>query len=136
MDPGRLPARLSQILLAWACAAAQPAAADGERLLLIHSTQVAGLAHYEAAKVWGELRPGDPVQLEADPSNPHDARAVRVLWRGHMLGYLPAAENAPLAAALAQNRPLQARIARLRDHPNPRERLRIDVLAPLPGTRP
>lgn len=110
--------------------------ANSERLLLIHSTQVAGLSHYDAAKVWAELRPGDTVQLEADPSNPHDARAVRVLWHGHMLGYLPAAENAPLAAALAQGRPLQGRIARLREHPNPRERLRIDVLAPLPSAGP
>lgn len=130
MGAGRFPAGL---ILACACL---PAAA-GELRMLLHTSPVAGLSHYEAATLWPRLQVGDALELQTEPDNPHDPRAVRVLWQGHPLGYLPAARNAPLAHALAAGKPLTARIRSLQAHPDPRQRISIDVLlrvsAPAPS---
>jgi hypothetical protein len=77
--------------------------------------------------VWAALRVGDRLELVAEPDNPHDARAIAVLWRGRKLGYLPRAENRTAGLALAQGSRIEARIAHLRQHPNPRQRVGIDI---------
>jgi hypothetical protein len=43
---------------------------------------------------------------------------VRVAWRGHKLGYVPRAENAPVARLLDAGQPLQARILAVGDEDN------------------
>lgn len=74
------------------------------------------------------MKEGDTLQLRREPDNPHDARAIRVEWRGRMLGYLPRAENRAVAAVMdRQEGRVEARIARLRDHSNPWQRVLVDV---------
>lgn len=132
MGTGRLPARLSAHLAAVLLLGTLGNAAQaGDARLLLHTTPIAGLAYHEAGAVWPRLKVGAALQLRADPANPHDARAIEVRWEDHLLGYLPANANAPLADALARGKPLVARIHALREHPNPRERIRIDVLLSL-----
>lgn len=115
--------------LALVLALAAPAAlADGAGVrLLVQNSPLAGFRYAEAAAVWPLMREGDALELVREPENPHDAGAVRVEWRGHKLGYVPRRENAALAWALDRGVPVRARIARMREHPNPARRLEFEV---------
>ena len=97
--------------------------------LVIQRTTLAGFTHHAAAALWPELQEGDALQLEHESGNPHDAQAVRVLWRGNMLGYLPRTDNGALARALHQGLLLDARISHLREHPDPRRRIEVEISA-------
>ncbi len=108
------------------------ATARGESIrLLIQSSPLAGAQYHALAEVWPQLKVGDRLTLVREPENRHDPRAIRVEWQGRKLGYLPRAENRAASAALDQGERLVARIARLRDDPNPWRRLEIEVLAEL-----
>ncbi|MBN9698469.1 MAG: HIRAN domain-containing protein [Zoogloea sp.] len=106
--------------------------ADAQHIrVLVQRSPLAGFQYHGAAIHWDALREGDPLKLVREPDNPHDPRAVRVEWRGIMLGYLPRAENREVAREMDQGTPLSARIGRLSDDPNPWKRLRVDVLVGL-----
>lgn len=95
--------------------------------ILVQSSPLAGFRYHEAKAAFAELRAGDRLDLVREPNNPHDANAVRVEWRGRKLGYVPRRENAALAWAMDRGEPVRARVSRLREHPNPRERIRFEV---------
>ncbi len=99
--------------------------------LLVQSSPLAGFQYHVGAALWTELKVGDELALVREPANPHDARAVRVEWRGMQLGYLPRAENAAVAAAMDRGERVAARIAALVEHRNPWRRVRIDVFVVL-----
>jgi HIRAN domain len=122
MDPQRLWRIV--VLAALACGAAQ---AEEQVRLLVQSSPLAGFRYHAGAEVWRELRVGDRLELAREPENAHDANAVRVLWRGRLLGYVPRRENAALAWALERGTPLRARISLLAEHPNPARRIRFDI---------
>jgi hypothetical protein len=105
-------------------------AADQVRLVVQHSP-LAGSQYHALDLVWAELQLGDPLELQRDADNPHDVNAIRVLWRGRMLGYVPRRDNGALAAAIDRGDRLNARISKLSAAPNPWQRLAFEVLAPL-----
>jgi hypothetical protein len=104
-----------------------PTPASAQVRLVVQSTRLAGFAYYEGATLWDALHEGDALALRREPDNPRDANAVRVEWRGHMLGYVPRRDNAALAWALDQGQILRARITRIRAHPNPARRIELEV---------
>ncbi len=99
--------------------------------ILVQSSPLAGFLYHEGGELWPKLRVGDSVTLVREPDNPHDARAVRVEWRGRKLGYLPRAENRSVAAEMDRGGRVEGRIARLREHRNPWQRVLIDVYVAL-----
>ena len=118
--------RLRAVLLA-ALGLAPLQAATQEVRLLVQSSPLAGFAYHQAPEVWRELRVGDRLQLEREPGNSHDAYAVRVAWRGRMLGYVPRRENRALAWAMDRGERLEARVSRIQPHRNPRHRIQFEV---------
>lgn len=99
--------------------------------LLVQSSPLAGFQYHAGVALWEELGVGDALTLVREPGNPHDARAVRVEWRGHHLGYLPRAENEAVAAAMDRGEKVEGRIAALVKHKNPWRRVRIEVFVVL-----
>jgi hypothetical protein len=99
--------------------------------ILVQSSPLAGFQYHQAGELWSELRVGDDLMLIREPDNPHDRNAVRVEWHGRMLGYLPRAENAAVAAEMDRGAVVAGRIAVLREHPNPWQRLLIEVFVVL-----
>ncbi len=95
--------------------------------MLVQSSPLAGFRYHEAKAVFAELSVGDRLDLVREPDNRYDANAVRVEWRGRMLGYVPRRQNAALAWAMDRGEPVTARIARLRKHRNPQERIQFEV---------
>ena len=95
--------------------------------ILVQSSPVAGFQFHEGRQLWNRLRVGDALALVREPANPHDTRAVRVEWNGHMLGYVPRAENEALARQLDRGNKLEARIVRLTRHRDPWKRIEFEV---------
>lgn len=106
---------------------ASAAGPEGVVRLLVQSSPLAGFRYYAAEGAWPELRVGDSLELVREHENPHDPGAVRVYWRGRMLGYVPRRQNAALAWAMDRGECLRARISRLSVDPNPARRLELEV---------
>ena len=99
--------------------------------MLVQSSPLAGFRYYEATKVWQDVRVGDALTLIRESENVHDSLAVRVEWRGYQLGYIPRADNRAVSFHMDRGGPVEARISKLRDHPNPRLRIEFEVLVRL-----
>ena len=97
--------------------------------VLIQTTLTAGLAHHEAKAVWSELASGDALVLVREPTNPDDPDAVRVEWRGRLLGYLPRVDNSDVARMLDRGQSLSASIRSVARYRNHRRKLEIDIHA-------
>ncbi len=106
-------------------------AAASEVRILVQSSPLAGFRYHEGEQLWTQLKPGDRLSLVREADNPHDPKAVRIDWNGRVLGYLPRRENGAVAAALDAGEAVDARIAKLREHRNPRLRVLIEVFVRL-----
>jgi hypothetical protein len=120
--------RCAELLLIATLCSGLLAAQQIKSEILVHTGLTAGLAHHDAREVWDQMQVGDSVALVRESSNPHDTNAVRIEWRGHLLGYLPRSDNQPVARQLDRGSRLTGRIARLDRYRNHRLRLEIDVL--------
>ena len=56
----------------------------------------------DAREVCKSLGIGDTLELEADPSNPYDSNAVKVIAEDTFIGCIPKSDNTDVAAALAR----------------------------------
>ncbi|MDO9007010.1 MAG: HIRAN domain-containing protein, partial [Thiobacillus sp.] len=63
--------------------------------------------------------------------NLHDAKAVRIEWQGHKIGYVPRRDNADAARFMDSGQVLVARISRLAEGRDPWSRIRFEILIPL-----
>ena len=117
--------RISLLLFVWG-AASLPCYAQTMRIL-VQSSPLAGFQYHDGAALWGELKPGDALTLTREPDNTFDANAVGVSWHGQKLGYLPRAENRAVAKEMDSGGRVEARIARLRNHRNPWQRILLEV---------
>jgi len=126
---------LAAAILATGLAIILPVAAEESAAeILVQVSMTAGLRYHEAKAVWEEMQVGDSLTLVREPENPYDARAVRVEWQGHKLGYIPRTENEAVARQMDRGNPLQARLTKLvyyrdeRPEPIPIEALDFDKL--------
>ncbi|MGE5525525.1 MAG: HIRAN domain-containing protein [Rhodospirillaceae bacterium] len=123
------PALRGTIALAL-CAATCAVHGAGARLI-VQSSPLAGFQFYAARDVWAEMKAGDALELVREADNTYDANAVCVLWRGRMLGYVPRRDNAHVARQLDHGARIQARIVKLTEHPNPRQRIEFEIYVDL-----
>ena len=117
-------------LLAAAMWTAPPASA-AEAVIVVQRSPLAGFRHYEAPEIWRGMAVGERLQLVREPDNPYDANAVRVEWRGVMLGYVPRRDNVAVARQMDRGTVLVARVASLHENRNRSVRVEFEVLAPL-----
>jgi hypothetical protein len=104
-----------------------PLAAQTGTRILVQSSPLAGFQFHEGKQLWDQLQVGAALKLVREPDNPHDPRAVRVEWNGHLLGYVPRAENDAVARQLDRGNKLEARIVRLTKHRDPWKRIEFEV---------
>ena len=100
-------------------------------LIVVQRSPLAGFRHYEAPMVWRDVRAGDRLELVREAANPYDPNAVRVEWRGRVLGYLPRSDNAAVARQLDRGTVLRGSVARLTENRNHSVRLEVEVVASL-----
>ena len=121
--------RLALLILAWAWA--WPLHAQVAAHILLQDSPLAGFQYHAGKTLWPQMQVGDVLTLVREPDNVHDARAVRVEWRGHKIGYVPRRENADVARLMDGGQPLEARIVRLAEVRDPWSRVRFEILIPL-----
>lgn len=122
---------LAVMLGALAMAVAAAHAQVGEVRMLVQGSLLAGFQYYQGGPLWDEIKVGDPLTLAREPANPHDSNAVRVEWRGHMLGYVPRRENQAVARHMDSGGKVEARVSKLTPHRNPWQRIEFEVFVRL-----
>jgi len=120
--------------VAWllACLAA-PAQAGIESGIIVQTSPVAGFQYHAGRALFPLMNLGDRLELVREPDNPHDARAVRVEWRGAMIGYAPRADNVDLARLMDKGVPVEGRVTHLQKSRDPWKRVMFEVLVAEPG---
>jgi hypothetical protein len=126
--------RLATILALLTALAAPACAADAR--IIVQQSPLAGFQYYEGKDIWNMMRVGDSLQLAREPQNPHDANAVRVLWRNEMLGYIPRRENSDVARQMDRGAPVKARIVKLKEARNPWQRIEFEVYVEASPVKP
>jgi len=121
--------RLSWLILVWMWA--QPLQAQVAAHILLQDSPLAGFQYHAGKKLWPQMQVGDTLTLVREPDNTHDAKAVRVEWQGHKLGYVPRRENVDVARFMDGGQTLVARINRLAEVRDPWSRVRFDILIPV-----
>ena len=121
---------LRAALAAAAITTAAPAPA-AEAVIVVQRSPLAGFRHYDGRDLWRDMKMGDRLQLVREPDNPYDSNAVRVDWRGAILGYVPRRDNAAVARQMDRGAALEARVAGLRENRNRSVRVEFEVVAPL-----
>lgn len=121
--------RLALLLLIWMWA--PPLFAQVTAHILLQDSPLAGFQYHAGKTLWPQMQVGDALTLIREPDNPHDARAVRVEWQGHKIGYVPRRENADVARFMDGGQALVARIARLAEVRDPWSRVRFEILLPV-----
>ena len=117
---------IALLLVSTAWAADAPSA----RIVVQHAP-LAGFMYYDGKGVWERMKKGDRLTLVREPSNPHDANAIRIEWQGHMLGYVPRRENADLARQIDLGARTEARITALSKAANGRHQISYEISVPL-----
>ena len=109
-----------------ACAADAPSA----RIVVQHAP-LAGFVYYDGKAVWDRMKTADRLAVTREPSNPHDANAIRIEWQGHMLGYVPRRDNADLARQMDLGARPEGRITALSKAANGRNQISYEISIPL-----
>ena len=126
--------RLAFLCLAWVWAL--PLHAQVTAHILLQDSPLAGFQYHAGRTLWPQMQVGDALTLIREPDNPHDAKAVRVEWQGHKIGYVPRRENADVARFMDGGQKLVARISRLTEVRDPWSRVRFEVLIPVQPAEP
>lgn len=114
-------------LLVGAVATAIPGLRKPSPAWVLNRCLIAGFRYHEGPRVRDRLRVGDPVLVRSEFDNPHDRNAIALWHDGAMLGYVPRAENRPLARLIRQGAPLRARILGLSPDDDPRLAVRVEI---------
>lgn len=105
----------------------QPVASLLAKNILLQSSRVAGFQYYLGETIWASLAEGSMLALIREPENPHDNCAIRLDWNVQRLGYIPRVENYAAACLPDQGIKVEARIIRLAEHPDPWERIKVEL---------
>lgn len=95
--------------------------------LLIQESPLAGFQYHAGPQLWPEFAPGQRLELRREPDNRHDPRAVAVLWRERLIGYVPRMENVAVGQMLDRGEPLVASILSLTESRDPWARVRLAI---------
>lgn len=101
--------------------------------ILLQTSPLAGFQYHAGAALFPLMAVGDPLTLRREPDNPHDVKAVRVEWRGAMIGYAPRLDNTDLARIMDNGVPVSGRIVHLQKARDPWKRVLIEIAIPQSG---
>lgn len=123
--------RLRGLFLIWLCLWALPLHAQIAAHILLQDSPLAGFQYHAGKQVWSQMQVGDALTLIREADNRYDAKAVRIEWQGHKIGYVPRRDNADAARFMDSGQVLQARISRLAEGRDPWSRVRFEILIPV-----
>lgn len=89
---------------------------------------VAGFQYYAGQRAWEGLKAGDGLTLVRETGNPHDANAIRIEWRGEMLGFVPRAGNVSVAKLMDKGVKVSGRIVHLQPGRSHWQRILFEIV--------
>ena len=104
------------------------AAAAGDIEQILQTSPLAGFQHHAGAALFPLMQVGDRLELAREPDNPHDPRAVRVMWHGVQIGYAPRVDNVDLARFMDQGVAVAGRILHLQASRDPWKRVLMEIV--------
>jgi len=81
-----------------------------EREIELLTTYIAGMEHHNSGEDARALPAEGELRLLREPANPHDDRAIAILWQGRCIGYVPRRKNEVLTALMDAGKTLSARL--------------------------
>jgi hypothetical protein len=108
---------------------ASPTQADVESAFIVQTSPLAGYQYHAGRALFSLMSEGDRLTLHRELDNPYDAKAVRVEWRGVMIGFAPRVDNVDLARLMDSGMQVEGRIVALQKSRDPWKRILFDVLA-------
>ena len=95
----------------------------------ILNCHLSGFAHYAGPSVFGELKVGTELFIQAEPDNPYDPEAVAVFYGDKKIGFLPKDRNDILCRTLlySSTNPYEVFINRISPEVNPDRQIGIVV---------
>jgi hypothetical protein len=105
-----------------------PAQAEVTMRMVWGAQPVAGFQYYAGKRLWEGLKVGDALALVRDAGNPHDANAIRIEWRGEMLGHVPRAGNASVAKLMDKGVKVSGRIVHLQPGRSHWQRIMFEIV--------
>ena len=97
------------------------------KLYLMNKFIVAGFQFYDGPQLLGKLHVNNKLNLIAEPENPHDKYAVKILYHSKMIGHVPRRNNQHISRLLRQNIKLKCRIAEVNREQVPWKMLKVEV---------
>ena len=94
---------------------------------LLNRFSTAGFQYYLGPRVIGRIKPGDRLAMIAEPGNPYDEFAVRLEWKGQMIGYVPRSDNRHLSRLLRQGARLKCQAISVEPDRSPWNGLKVEV---------
>ncbi len=95
--------------------------------MLVQRSPLAGFRYYEAPRLAEQMSPGEGLELAREPDNPYDFNAIRVVWRGQKLGYVPRRQNGALAWAMDRGAHFEARVVERERRPRQRRGIEFEI---------
>jgi hypothetical protein len=117
------------------CLPLSRAAAANDALMILQTSPLAGFQHHAGATLFALMQVGDHLELRREPSNPFDAKAVRVDWNGAQIGYAPRADNVDLARLMDRGTRIEGRILHLQKSRDPWKRVLMELYVIQPDDR-
>lgn len=100
-----------------------------QKLIMMNTFSIAGFQFHDGIHQLDELRVNQPLALAAEPDNPYDEFAVKILTPdGLDLGYVPRSDNKAISRLLLAGVPLNAQVTALRPDAEPWQRVQVKVL--------
>lgn len=88
---------------------------------------IAGVQHHQMNEVLGELGLGDELELVQEPTNKFDPNAIKIIYEGTMLGYVPKKFSAEVSAAFETDE-LLCTISKLDKTAKPWEQCEVNII--------
>lgn len=108
---------------------ALPAGAEVDSRIILQTSPLAGFQYHAGRALFPLMALGDRLDLVREPDNPHDPRAILVIWKGAVIGYLPRADNVDVARLMDRGLPVEGRVLHLQAGRDPWKRVLVEVLA-------
>lgn len=87
---------------------------------------IAGFSYYDGAEAFNELKIGMLLNIELEPDNSYDPRAVKISYESYHLGYIPRSNNRIFYKLLSVGiKNIEVRVQRINGEENMEEQIGV-----------
>ena len=88
---------------------------------------VAGVQHHDLNTVINAIEEGDGLDLVPEPTNKFDTNAIKIMYEGTMIGYVPKKFSAEVAGAIEIGTDVECEVTKLNKDAKPWEQIEVKI---------